>query len=608
MSVPSIYMVGSRVIGGVGGIFAQVSAGIGSAPLILFTDIVSGSRVNGENGKGCYLSIFGLNLGTQANMGTSAGAKVFIGGVEIDNYRGLDISVVNGVRPGFPSIQRLVTQIGALAGLSDGTSYAISVVVNGLASNPNDPARGNPLVFTPNPGHFFFVDTVSGSDSTGVRDDITHPYRYIQHYSGSSPVSPSVFASIQPGDTVVIRGNGGTPITDQVGFDNRLMRFAANGGNVPTGSSGTGYIHFTAYPGSGGSGVEDVYVLTPNGGEGGFMGTDTVHARPNANWGQYWTCSNMRSSCQGTLGSTDASNFNLQNSADFTRFVNLDVQWPSTDTGSAHQKAGGVVGNGHFVSVFGCNIHNIAGGDPSSLENHGIYFDGSNTCAQNVEIGYCTMINCTTGQNLQFHNQDASDFFLNIYIHHCWAEVSGKYGFKFDSWGGQIWGWNCVINHSQREGLQLDGSGASTADLHFENLTFWDCYHDTGGYLAIIANEGAPISGTCQVANCILAFPSGRTNTSVDFIGDAVGVTPSGNVYFDYAGVLTSKPSSDTAGIYASPLFTSPVVAPNSNLELQSTSNALNRAITATIDPGNDLSMNVQPRAGKSDESCGAFA
>jgi hypothetical protein len=607
MSVPSIYMIGSHIIGNGAGIFALPSGGGSGSPLVLYTDIVSGSRVNGENGKGSYLSIFGLNFGTFANLGTSSGAQVFIGGIQVDNYRGLDNSTVYSLKPGFPAIQRLVVQIGALTGLTNGTAYALSIVVNGVASNTTD-VRGNALTFTPNPGNFWFVDTVNGSDSTGILNDITHPFRYIQHYSGSSPVSPSVIPL--PGDTIVIRGNGGTPIQDQVGFDNRLMRWNTTGGSAPTGSSGSGWIHFTAYPGAAlANAMEDVYYLCPSGGDGGFMGTGTAHGSPSGSAGQYWSCSNMRADAAGTCGSTDASAFNLQNSSNNCRMVNLNVQWNTTST---NMLIGGINGNGNGISIFGCHIYNISG-SPSGLECHGIYMDGSNICAQNVEIGFNVIEQCNSGQLIQFHNTASTPTgFFNIYVHHNWTEVSAKYGFKFDDWdgtNGPIWSWNNVIIGTQREAIQVDGSSqASGANMHFENNTIWNCYLASAGYLLLVANEGSALTGTITFNNNIFAFAPGRSNNGQGFVDTSSGFVYSGNLYYDYSGFLTSKPSGDTAGIYASPLFTNAVTGSLEDLTLQATSNALNRAVSATINPTNDLGMNPNPRPGKVSRSVGGFA
>lgn len=583
----------------------------GAAPVLLYTDIVSGSATNGEFNEGSYLTLYGMNLGSAANMCTPAGAQVTIGGAPVANCRYLVPAVTNGIRPGFPSIYALNVQIGSAAvkALIPGTTYQIGLTVNGVAANTTD-VLGNPFNFVIQPGHFYFVDTVNGNDSTGVVDDITHPYRYLQNANGGSTFT-GVFATFEPGDTEIIRGNGGTPITDEVGYDNRLLRFHTQGGTAPTGTIGNGYEAITSYPGPiNGNAPEDVYILTPAGGEGGFMGTDTGHARPNGTAGEYWTVSNMRSSCTGSPGSSDASNFNLQNSADFTRFVNLDVQWPSTSTGAAHQKAGGIVGNGYHVAILGNYVHNISGGDPSALENHGIYLDGSNTDAAWVEVGFNVIINCLTGQCIQFH-QEASTGFHDDDIHHNWAENAAKYGFKMDGWsnagGPNLW-WDNVVVGSVREAFEVDGSSTNNGTVRIENNTFLNGYSDTAGpYQAQFANEGANSTGTFTVSNNIFAFSPGTSAFTSNFIDSGGGITFTNNLCFDYQGRWNSGTAACGASShYGNPQFTNSATFPNSDIRLGPTSVAIAAAVTATINPTNDYGMNPQPRAGQSVRSVGA--
>lgn len=611
-----VLLSGSSVVAAGGSIIALSGGGGGSAPVLLYTDIVSGSATNGEFGDGSYLTLYGENLGSAADMCTSAGAQVTIGGAPIANCRYLVPAVTNGIRPGFAAIDALNVQIGSAAvkALTPGTTYTIGLTVNGVAANTTD-VLGNPFNFVIQPGHFYFVDTVNGNDSTGVVDDITHPYRYLQNANGGSTFT-GVWATIGPGDSEIIRGNSGTPISDEVGYDNRLLRFHTQGGTAPTGTIGTGYFAFTSYPGPiNGNTPEDVYILTPAGGEGGFMGTDSQHARGGSGGttdGQYWTVSNMRSDCTGSPGSTDASNFNLQNAADFTRFVNLNVQWNSTSTGAAHQKAGGIVGNGYHVAIMGNYVHNISGGDPSSLENHGIYMDGTTsvTDAAWVEIGFNVIINCETGQCIQFH-QEGSTGFHDVEVHHNWSEHSAKYVMKMDGWsnagGPSLW-WDNVAIGSVREAFELDGSSDNTGTVRVENNTFMNGYSDTSGpYIAQIANEGANSVGTFTITNNIFVFSPGTSGFVSNFIGSIGGMTATNNLCFDYQGRWTSGTAScGTSKIYADPKFLNNATFPNSDIRLGTSSAAIAAAIAASINPVNDFGLNAQPRAGQTVNSVGA--
>src|SRR5258708_5043291 len=55
-----------------------------AAPVVLYTDLVSGPNLGGEHDKGTYLSVFGKNF-SGGNLGTST--RIYIGGTEVDNYR-----------------------------------------------------------------------------------------------------------------------------------------------------------------------------------------------------------------------------------------------------------------------------------------------------------------------------------------------------------------------------------------------------------------------------------------------------------------------------------------------------------------------------------------
>ncbi len=59
-------------------------------PYLAYTDASSGPVSGGEGNQGSYLSIFGTNLGRPAGLGTTT--KVYIGGVEVANYRYLGAS------------------------------------------------------------------------------------------------------------------------------------------------------------------------------------------------------------------------------------------------------------------------------------------------------------------------------------------------------------------------------------------------------------------------------------------------------------------------------------------------------------------------------------
>jgi hypothetical protein len=599
-----------------------VSSGSGAnAPVLLYIDIISGSATNGEGGKGAYLTLYGINLGTQANMGTAAGAQVTIGGFPVANYRYLVPAKTNGIRPGFPSVFALCVQIGSAAvqGLIAGNTYAIGLTVNGVVSNSVD-VRGNPFNFTIQPGHFYFIDPVNGNDSTGVVDDITHPFRFLQTTptpnASTTPSFTGVWAQISAtgGDSLIIRGNGAA-ISDQVGIDNRWCRFPNHfGGTTPTGALGTGYFHFTAYPGPiNGNAPEDVFFLSPASGKGGIMGCSTAFSRAGANgtnFGAYVTISNMRWDGTGLQATSDSAPINLQSSADHWRVVNNDCQWNVTNTNGL---AATIVGDGDPLRFVGNYCHNISGGS-SGLQFHGVYVDSANTNAHNAEVDFNVIVNANTGQCIMFHKSSttnpANDGFFNCFIHHNWCENSAKYAMKMDSWIGLMEWWNNVCVGSVREGFQFDPSGASAAGIvRFENNTLYNCYSfGSGSTLASIGNGGATAPGVLTANNNIIAFGPGTSGFAAGFVGFVGGMTFNGNLYFDYSGRLTAKYGSDAAGIYANPQFLNNATFPNFDARLAANSAAIGIAVAAAINPVNDLGMNPQPRAGQAKASVGAFA
>jgi hypothetical protein len=105
-------------------------------PAVLFTDLTSGPNVNGENGNGAYVSIYGRNFGTLQNDST--------------------VTIGNGAAASYPvwSDTKITLQLGPAV-----TTGAITVTVNGAASNSD-------VTFAVREGNIYFVSP-AGSDSTG---------------------------------------------------------------------------------------------------------------------------------------------------------------------------------------------------------------------------------------------------------------------------------------------------------------------------------------------------------------------------------------------------------------------------------------------------------
>lgn len=177
MSVPSIYMAGSHVVGAGAGIFAVVSGGGGSAPLILYTDIVAGPKSGGENNNGIYLSIFGVNFGSvQANV------SVTVGGGAVSGI------IYFGVSNGRPDIQQISVQLGSAV-----STGAVVVTVSGVSSNSDQ-------TFTVATGTIYYVNNVTGSDSNA--GTFALPFASLSHFQNS----------LNTGDFMVVE-YAGTPYT-----------------------------------------------------------------------------------------------------------------------------------------------------------------------------------------------------------------------------------------------------------------------------------------------------------------------------------------------------------------------------------------------------------
>jgi hypothetical protein len=539
----------------------------GGVPLLLATDIIAGPTTGGENNKGAYVSLFGIGFGKQADLGVTTKVYFGNGGTwhEVDNYRALVPARGNP----YLAAQELIVQIGALGGTSNGTTLNIKVTANGMDSNTD-------LTFMINPGDFYFADNVAGNDSTGVKNDITHPFRYAQKASGSAFTGIWATGNLKAGDFIIMRANAGTPWSDQVGYDTRFLRFRRHTGSAPTGTSGTGYITVQRYPGPIlANKPEDVYVKLPNGtSRGGFMGCGTSDA--NAGGGKYFVLSGIRVEGAPASASTDAAPINLQSSADYWRIINCDSSFPSTDSGGTHQKNGAIAGNGLGMKVLFCYLHDVYG--DSSMENHGLYLDGSITTAKNCLIAWNHIKNVTHGSLMQFYRSDITDTFTGMEVHSNVMDGGGKYGMNFANGTESVNFYNNIVMNVKRYGLRF--YTFDTPDLpanhaiYVVHNIFYNCINAYEGSYGVIVNEYNAVANV-QIKHNILLVLKDRTKPASTkwFNGNATGITMDRNLYFDYNGTLKAY-GGDTAGIYGDPLFTTP----GSDFTIGSASPAVNAA------------------------------
>jgi hypothetical protein len=507
---------------------------INGAPRVLYTDLVAGPASGGENNQGTYLSIFGTNFGSDLSQ-----VRVYLGNTEVAAYRAL------GTARGRSDIQQLVVQPGAAVGTG---TLAIKVVVGGVSSNTDQ-------TFMVNAGDILFVDSVNGNDATGVKGDITHPYRHVQTSSHGGAMGAA-----GPGDVIVLRG--GTWSDSAV--DNCFVRFSTESGTAPTGSANSGYIAITAYPG------ETVTINAPN--HGGIMGSSDHSS-------QYMVVANLKI-ISPAGADTDGAPINLQVSSNYWRVVNNDVSWPSAAAG---RKAGGVVGNGANVKVLGNNIHDIAGG----TENHGIYFDTSTT---NAEVAYNNIHHVTGGNLIQTFDNLGSGVLTNLQIHHNAIHDGGRYGLNMSDGTRSVHAWNNVIYNTVFSGIRLSINEGANASHLYEHNTLYNVCTNHPSEPGAIFNGWNVSGGTVRFQyNLVVRGSSGCTAGYENDSSDSA-ISFSRNLFYGYSA--TSK---DATALTSNPLLTSPASA---DFHLGVGSAAINAATGSTLTDDYDARARTSPDIG----------
>ncbi|HEY9025881.1 MAG TPA: hypothetical protein VIP05_16385 [Burkholderiaceae bacterium] len=523
---------------------------------MLFTDVPSGPVSGGENNLGAYLSIFGRNLGNASGLGSTT--KVTIGGVAVANYRYLGPSKVSA-RLG---LQEIIVQVGALGGKPLGTAQPVVVSVGGTASNSD-------VTFTPNPGHVLFV-AQNGNDGTAVVDDITHPFRNLQvGLSGAS-----AYASLHPGDQVVVRGGTWTDVT---GLDDTWLRFngsdSSKKGSAPTGVARTGWIHVTSYPGPiNGNKPEDVHYVTPAGHRGGIEGPGSSY---HGVAGEYVAISNLHLESNATA-TRDGAPINIQYAAGPWRIVNNELgPWLSTLASPNNAKAGGISGEGTGVVILGNDIHDIAcaqGQSTNPLENHGIYIDDDGS----YDIGWNVIERITGGNGLQIYTNGGFSTVTNdVAFHHNVVDGIGKHGINLaDGSGANIRVYDNLVMNTQYSGLRfntVDLSGAKVWSNTFYNTSITGIKNAYGA----VSNDWNLPANSVSFVNNIFYTASGKTNIGGDggFSGSEGNWTD--NLFWNGSDAV---PSWATGSVHADPKF----VATGSDFHLATGSPAIGTGSSST--------------------------
>lgn len=571
-------------------------AGYQTAPTIHDTDIQGITLVNNYNGNGSWVKVYGQGFGAFAALGTSIGARVYLRDPLDDNaWHEVAAYTSIGVSKVFTKNQwlQIEFQVGHGYAFISPHPLDLKITVNGTDSNIltgqliNVGARD-----------FYFVSVVHGNDSTGVKNDPTHPYLSAQLYNSSTHVYGGYWAAWQVGDTAVFRGEG-TNWTSQAGVDGRFWAFPrgpADGswtGAAPTGSAGTGWYNFRNYPGE-----------TPHGvfaTGGGPQGCDT--ARAQAGYGKYWTVSGFHFEC-GTSTPADGGPINLQYGADFTFISDCELgPWPSTLTAPNDAKAGALSGQSYNTSVIACVLHDIDG-DHTIQQNHGIYVGGAaggtgySAGSKNWKINGNWVYNIFSGSMIQFFWQNTDGNPLSIFsgnvIKNNWLESSnvastaGKYGINLGTMSVSFKVFNNVIVNAGWDAFRVAAPAGQAIDIEigFNTVIGWNAANNggTGGYAFLTESDtGLQAGSSIKINHNIFEAHTRNGGAFNDWYGNNGGTdtpfTMDQNVYWDTTRTNTGSASKDAHPITTDPLLTAPTAG---NPTLSSTSSSAYNAVTTT--------------------------
>lgn len=606
--VAAVDNAGNASVQGAATSISTQAATAAGAPQVLGLDIVSGpmggvGTTGDEGGLGAFLRIYLTNPGVFADYGATA--AVTIGGQAVGNYRYLRVAPSGDVYS--PVIYELCVQVGALGALTNGVNYPVVVTTAAGASNTN-------FVFKPNPGPCYWIDAGYNGTQTGTQ---AQPFKVPQTVDGSGNINGGAIIASRctPGSTFFFRGGTTYQTTGKDGMCWRLFRM---GGSAPTGALNTGYCHFTGYPGPAGANApEDAYVYRPNNALSLMGGNDSARGDETApyaggKYGQYWSISGFR--CDEHAGAQDGV-VTLGTAADYARVVGNNFgPWPA----NVYSKAAGVAGNGGFVYVAFNYIHDL--NSPTS-ETHGVYADGSNTGAGGAvkfishdwEVCYNKIKNMLGGSGIQCYGNgaDGAVYMTNMNFHHNYIEGMSKYGINLSLNSKSATVWANVIRDTVAESLRIEATGTQIQVVFAHNT----CYnprasYSGGGNCAFTNDYNLSTSGSyVEFLNNIVILGASRSNNSMGWINvgtDSVGAMQArGNLYFDAKGVVTTKFSGDSLGLYANPLL----VAAYTDFHLQAGSPANNAGATSTHGFSSvvDFDSKPRPKSGSAKPSIGAY-
>lgn len=491
----------------------------GTAPHMLYTDVVSGPTRGGEGDQGAYLSIFGRHFGTDLSA-----IEVRIGGHRVAKLLSL------GPSKGRADVQQLTVQVGSLEGATG--TLPIEVQVSAQPSNTD-------FTFTVQPGDTLFVDNVSGNDATAVKNDLTHPFRTLQTSTGGGALGQA-----RAGDVIILRGKA---TWSDVGLDNRWAHLGSLG-SAPTGQPGTGPLTIQAYPG------EDVHFVPSPGTRGGLHGATTAVA---ATW---VVISGLR--IEGGDSSVTDGPIVLQIGSDHWRVVNNDVgPWAA---GASATKSGGISGDGAFIALIGNHVHDFTGGQTNCI--------GLDDGTKDADVSWNWLTGCRTGSGVQTFMSFSSNRLERISIHHNLIRDTARASVLIGEGTLSAHVWNNELADSDGAGLRISQS-VGVLNTVVEHNTFSQPCRLAAALNAAVLNTSSANAGTVRIANNV--FLRGPSSTCPGYLNDGID---SAFAFERNAWSTFTAPTADAFALGGDLAFTGP-----NDFHLASTSALIDAARNSTI-------------------------
>ena len=535
-----------------------------NTPVIFYTDIISGpNQGTNDSSGGAYLSIFGRNFGNNINNIT-----VTIGGGEVGAYKYLGASL------GRSDVQQLSVQLGP-----NTRTGSIVVSVNGISSNADQS-------FTVRSGDIYFVSH-SGNDSTGAVNDISYPFRTINHVIGLSGFDPGDFVVIRSGTYDISSGN------ENVMTSNNIWIYGKGdtGRPVPNGISESNMTTVYGYPGEIVLCDFGTYTST----------TAKVFSTYYVTAMRYWNLANFEVNLRDVQGV--AFQFGNYLSYDTEYFRNSRAVNIKTYGGMCGYDATPLEGNNIWAvqsvdnsKFLGLDIGNQSSNAPDGLRSHAFYLSHR---YQNAEIAYNYFHDNPEGRAfLQIGGDGAEDYYdhnVNVRVHNNYFKNLPEAGVLCGRGSGGIKIYNNIFenmeisnNNTGFAAVALRGAGCGTAcgDYEFYNNIIYSNVISTGLIQMGYSPEG-DLPNSIAIKNNILMAKSPTTayytinNSSFD---PYAKLTASNNIYYGSStyNYLTGSPYA-SYGVYpnfegvgsfsGNPLF---IDAESGNFQLQSTSPTIN--------------------------------